>query len=335
MERKGELPQVFGVMNYMDQDVIKEVQMPKFEINKIADGLGYGEGKISTQLGEQPSAETFRVAEQLVVSPDIVVTVSQDKNGQRLEDDGCGDGRGVKRVLDGVRGFFKKSLHRSKVFGGGVVQGLAGRIANGEVVGDDLNDEFELTMDTLHKHGVAYGAHTDTHAHGENCGCGAIDKAPLIIGNALKYEDQIRGSIGALGIDEDLDSVFGQFKLAAPRLQQKPYSGKRLMDRIMHNGKIVKELDDDHYEKFIVLNMVEGYTVDQGLVRDATSGEIQIFATDVWRLQEIAEKMQPEDQAKQKQAFLGMLVYTLATAATLTDGTLPVYAVSQEQAHVA
>ena len=46
-----------------------------------------------------------------------------------------------------------------------------------------------------------FGAHTDENAKGENCGCGAIDRAPEAVLAALKYEEPIRGVIEALGSD--------------------------------------------------------------------------------------------------------------------------------------
>lgn len=99
-------------------------------------------------------------------------------------------------------------------------------------------------------------------------------------------------------------------------------------------GKVVKDLADDHLERRIVLNTIPGYTVNQELVRRATGGRVQVFATDLPRLQQIAEKLydNPEDQRK---AFLSQVIYTLGVAATLTKGDLPVYVIESESQLVA
>ena len=100
-----------------------------------------------------------------------------------------------------------------------------------------------------------------------------------------------------------------------------------MVGEIIDSGKIVKELTGKHLEMYIVLNDVEGYTVNQELVREVSGDQVQVFAVDVWRLKELAAELyeQPEEQAL---ALKSMLVYTLAVAATLTKGDLPVYLAS-------
>jgi hypothetical protein len=66
--------------------------------------------------------------------------------------------------------------------------------------------------------------------------------------------------------------------------------------------------------------------VDQRLIRDKTGNVAQVFGVDIPRLVKIADRRYENDDDK-KAAFASMLVYTLSTATTLTDGTLPVYGV--------
>jgi hypothetical protein len=72
-----------------------------------------------------------------------------------------------------------------------------------------------------------------------------------------------------------------------------------------------------------VLNTVRACTVNQKLIREITDDKAQIFAVDVWRMQDIAGKLY-DDRAAHQRAFLSELIYTLATAAVLTKGDLPV-----------
>lgn len=198
-------------------------------------------------------------------------------------------------------------------------------IGSGDAYGKTLNETFSSSITIMNEKGIDFGGHTDEHAQGENCGCGAIDKSPTVIANVVTFKDSIRKSISALGVDmSSLDTVFDNYEAYAQEIADKPFSGKQVSQETSKNGKVVKELADDHREAFVLLNTVEGYTVNQGLVRELTEEKVQVFAVDVWRLQDLAMKRYPEDTAKQDQAFLSELVYTLGVSATLTRGDLPV-----------
>lgn len=324
---------LFGAPIIMDRDMLKEVQPIQIEVVKVAEAIGYGEGPISYQARKEAVGEgIMQLVEKLIESPEIIVPIGIDKYGNSIEDDGCGDGRWVAKIFKGTKTITAESLHRAKVFGGGLTMGLSARIGNGEVASEDLNHEFENTIALFEEQGIGYGAHTDQHAHGEKGGCGAIDNAPLIIENVVKYEDEIRGTIAALGYDDEhLDDVFKNFSTSNQEFRGKKYAGSKVIDDIKHHAKFVKELGDDHLEAFILLSYVEGHTVNQQLIREKTDNKVQVFAVDVWRMSQIAEKMYPGDLLKQSKAFKSELIYTLATAATLTPGDLPVRVITQPE----
>ncbi len=310
----------------------KEAMEFEVEAAKLTDGLGYGDGTISYEdRKEIVGHEIVGKVEKVVTSNEVLVEVSVDKDGNRLCDDGCGDGRPVYRIFQ--NGIEKaKSLFRAKVFGGGPVMAAADIIGQGKANGSSLQDVFKRGLSTLKRNLVDFGGHTDTHAHGDNCGCGAIDKATAVVSAVSIYADKIQESIAALGVDIDgMDEVVGNFVSYASEIEGQEYSGKKVMDEIIESGKVIKELDDDHKEMFILLNTVEGYTVDQEKIREISEGKIQVFAVDVWRLKEIAEKLHPDESEEiQNKAFLSELVYTLGTAAVLTKGDLPVYMISKK-----
>ncbi len=296
-------------------------------------GLGFGEGTISLQARKEELGESgLQQIDQIINSSDILVAVSTDKDGAMLDDDGCGDGREVSRVFEGNEPK-AKSLNRTKVFGGGVTMTAATKIGLGEAKDQTLRDVYTNSIASLRDKMINFGAHTDTHSEHSPaaCGCGAIDKAPIILGNAVKFKDEIRATIGALGIDTTgLDEVEQEYAEYVGG-DMGEYSGQSVMDEIIENGKIVKELSDDHKEVVVVLNLVEGFTVDQEKIREATSSKAQAFAVDVWRVKAIADRLYSDDtdQVRHK-AFLSELVYTLATAGTLTAGDLPVYVVAKQ-----
>lgn len=310
----------------------QEMEQPDFEARRITDGLGFGEGDISGK----DDAEILDRGDEAIRSNRILVPVDRDDDGHIIEDDGCGDGRSVKLIFR-AREFFKRSLNRAKVFGGAVAMTAAGRIGTGRARGASVEKTFGDAMDMLDERSMDYGAHTDENASGENSGCGAIDNAPKIIRAAATYEQPIREVIGALGADISvLDEVYGNFHAYVDALaDDERYSGRRVMGKIISAGKFVKQLAGKHHEKYIVLNSVRGYTVDQELVRRRTGGRAQVFAVDIWRLEDIAAGLHPDDPEAEAQTYLSELIYTLATSAVLTKGDLPVYLIQEAASPVA
>jgi hypothetical protein len=290
-------------------------------VTKVTDGFGFGAGAISHAGISQ---EDSIAAEAVIVSNDILIPLSQC-NGQELQDDGCGDGRPVTKVFKGTREC-STSLNRAKVFGGGATMATA--ILIGNSVGDQsLTELFHAAMQQLTQHHLAFGDHTDDQAADVGSGCGAVDKAPAILAAVNTYASQIKTSITALGTPTDgIDEVIAAFNSYQTMHAHEPYAGRAVIDDMLAQNKVVKQLAGDHKEKYIILNMVPHMTINQAAVRAATHNTVQVFGVDVWRLQQISQAF-PEYGHK---AFLATLVYTLATSAVLTAGDLPVYLV---QAH--
>jgi hypothetical protein len=302
---------------------------PQFKVTRIIKGFEFGHGQIS---GLATNNEVLELVGTMIHdNPGILVPIDRDHDGRVLTDDGCGDGRAVLTVFS-LDHTYKRSLNRSKVFGGSATMATACLIGLGEAGKHSLNQVFTRSINTLNKRGMDFGAHTDEHMHGNNCGCGAIDKAPQILFASLKYEIPIRGVITMLSnYVSGLNDVYANFRTYVQHLASQPdYSGMEVMDQIINSSHIVKQLGGDHRECRIVLNTIRGYTVNQKLVRDATQNEAQIFAVDVWRMEDIAHKLYPDQLDLQHQAFISELIYTVATAAVLTKGDLPVDVITQK-----
>lgn len=317
-------------------------------------GLGYGEGKISTVERAQTD---MAFSDKLAFIGDKIVNDSETFKSVEANDDGCGDGRGVLRIFqryfaDGLSKVisFNRSLRRAKVFGGGAAVGASmwrtinRRPRNGETVQGDIG----FIVDEFSERRFAHGAHTDTHAQGEKCGCGAIDNYPLVTSNALKFRESITENLKAIygGAYADnhyaIETAFAAYEELA---QDEGYfsnaNGKKTMETLLDDGAVVKELDGEHREGAIILNEIEGTTVDQ--VHLATllaekfgkdTEPVQAFVVDTWRGRQIAEEITKiaknvnpdvdEDEVR-RVAFADFLIRTLAVAATLTKGDLPVY----------
>jgi len=298
---------------------------PRFKVTRIIKGFEFGHGQIS---GLATNNEVLELVDTLIhKSPDIIVPIDKDNEGRVLVDDGCGDGRAVLTTFS-LDHTYKRSLNRSKVFGGSATMATACLVGLGQAGKHALNDVFARAVKTLDKKGMSFGAHTDERMHGKNCGCGAIDKAPQILFASLKYEIPIRGVITILSdYVSGLNDVYANYRTYIQHLASQPeYSGMEVMDLILNNkrSRVVKQLGGEHHERRIVLNTIRGYTINQRLIRDATQNEAQIFAVDVWRMQDIANKLYEGESELQHQAFISELIYTVATAAVLTKGDLPV-----------
>jgi len=311
----------------------QEVPLITIEVRKISDGLGYGDGGISyndreTEVGN----ELLQAVEDAIRNPDeILVPISLDKKGSPIDDDGCGDGRGVKRIFEGAIERLK-SLVRSKVFGGGATMIASTRIGLGKANGKSVKEVFSDSIAKTKKKGIGFGAHTDDHAKESNSGCRAIDDAPEIIQNAVRFRKNIESSIEILGINTSgLNEVFDNFEKFAESVEDHPHAGVEVIDEIKEADKVVKELEGPHLEMYIVLNNVKGFTVNQEIIRKISDGKIQVFGIDIWRLWDLVQKAYPDESAEdQHKAFLSELVYSLATAATLTKGDLPVFVISKQ-----
>lgn len=339
---------VAGVRESNQGEEIMEQSKPTFVVERLADGMGFGDGPISGQPEDVTQEELQQVGEA-IQSPTILIPVDRDDNGQVIDDDGCGDGRGVKsvftRLKDGTEKIFKRSLNRAKVFGGGLTMVLSARIGLGELKGISLQDGFESSIEVAEENGLNFGAHTADHvAPGReeiDSGCGAIDGAPTVLKKVAEFklgiQEVITNNLGFTSIDDatTLETVFDNFADYDQEVKGQSFSGKKIADKIATLGHIVKELTGKHREVCIVLNMIQGYTVDQDYIRKISDGKAEVFAVDVWRLQEISQKLYPEDAQKQHQAFLSELVYTLGVAGVLTPGNLPVYVVKEAPSAVA
>lgn len=320
-------------------------------------GLGFGEGGIS-------------VTEQIrkgIITPEVPKHIHNlllnDPNAFKsveAPDDGCGDGRPWSKIIQLVADennekkirLYKSSLLRAKVFGGGlVVASSMWRTINGVPAdGETVLSDRAFMADELAKRNISHGAHSDDHAEGGNCGCGAIDKYPIISANAVKYRNEITGALRLLyghSFDENASAIETAFATYESLANKPSYflgaNGKNSMEQILESGAVVKELHGHHVEETIVINDVRGTTLDQRYftetVKNACSeGQkpqtIQAFSVDIWRGKEIARVVadiaHTQDPSADiddlyKLAYADFLIRTLAVSGTLTAGDLPIY----------
>ena len=338
-------------MTITQQEVDEEFkEIIAHNVTLAPEGLAFGDGTISVRarlLAEQLHEHDVTIGREIIhEDPDVFRPVDPDAH-----DDGCGDGRSVIAIYrydtDGNRQDYAKSRCRAKLFGGGLAasasmyRAVAGPAVHGETV---LGDR-EFMAGQLEVLGIEHGAHTDAHAEGENCGCGAIDKYQPITENIVVFEEQIVATLRALYGDafEDnasaIEQVLANYRALAKNGQYFANgSGKQTMSLLEKKGAIIKQLGGEHREGLVVLNDVEGTTLDQPMfdkkLRErGVEAELQVFIVDTWRgrmyaaaVAKVAQETGVSDNPQQAErlAYADFLIRTLAVAATLTGGDLPV-----------
>ncbi len=328
------------------------------EVKVIApNGFGFGEGKISTaeQLRNPERSgltnEALQKGLEIIKSGVPFVPVDAD-----AKDDGCGDGRPtsvIYKMVNSAKQLFKKSRRRAKVFGGGLIAASSMyRAVRGNVQpSDTVLDDRKQTAAILSKRKVEYGGHTDNHASGEKCGCGAIDLYPEITANALKYRSQITDLMTTVyrdiyGMKDEaleakqaaVDRVFSVYENQVENAPEffKNAAGSKTMEFMEKNGSVIKELADDHLEDFVVVNDIEGTTFDQRMFdaemqAQGVQGTAQAFVVDAWRGRMyaalIADEASKDGDISYESAYdtaeADFWIRTLAVSGTLTAGDLP------------
>lgn len=338
-----------------DADKERTLSVPTVEC--IApDGLGFGAGSISVK---EQTEQGVLALDTLGHIRDVLVDDPQAFKSVEVDDDGCGDGRPWHKIVrayideNGQKQyrFFGASKLRAKVFGGGLVTvaSMWRTIRGVPRQHETISQDRAFMAEKLAEHGVSHGAHSDDHAEGQQCGCGAIDKYPEITANAVTYRNQTTNVLKVVYGEEFADNqaaieqTFGVYEALAKHAGYLAgANGKDAMDQILESGAVVKELRGRHIEDTIVINDVEGTTLDQQYftetVKNRSTGDkpqtVQAFSVDVWRgrrLADVAAKIAQDEDPRadidtvRRLAFADFLVRTLAVAGTLTAGDLPVY----------
>ncbi len=344
-------------------DAVKNKE--KYEMRYViteADAMGYGNPDSPISYKKQLETGELRddvaqYAAELIRSGECMVDITET-------DDGCIDGRPAISLLYVTESgeFYEKPAYegegheRAKVAGGGYMTSLAMLHALGKRDTDPARDITSIGA-KLAGEGVVCGAHEDTHAHDSATGCGANDKYRTILQNAGVFAADIAKSTAGLlavaGVELNSDvqrSIEANWSSVAGDDEYfRNDSGAARFDAIKNNMAAVqgdadkpvavsKVLDGNHNEDFIVINYVEGKTFSQALFQKKLREQFpdlpdknlaQAFVVDVPRIIRLAQALthdSPEDFAQALQAGIS---YQLATAATLTDGSLRTLLVSE------
>lgn len=232
---------------------------------------------------------------------------------------------------------------------------------------DTLDTQVAYTTALLNEKGITCGMHTaDVHGSLTGTGCGANDQLPTILRNGGVYADQIGANIEALvGIagmpykpeifgrvlanwNETLETEgFSEESTGASRLIEMKKAVQLAQNQSNSEKPVAvsKHLAGDHKEDFIILNFVEGKTFSQDAFKKRLAaafaidplskeaeGIAQTFVVDVPRIVAMSSALSTDetgetDNTRFETLLYAGVAYQLATAATLTDGSLRTFVV--------
>lgn len=245
---------------------------------------------------------------------------------------------------------------RAKVAGGGYMTSQAIRLGAG-IRGTSADEDLATLGTDLASKKIYCGAHTGAHMKGTGTDCGANDKFVTILENGSKYKEELRGTteglfslIGLEFNNDTFDTVIGNWEDVTNDAEYfKDSTGNSRLKTVLATQEAVnktsvedkpeavtKHLKGDHNEAYIIVNFVEGTTLSQNALLEKLREEFpgvadeklpQAFVVDAWRVVELANAAVEDD--KQELALYAGVIYQLATAATLTDGTLNIFAYTE------
>lgn len=323
--------------------------------------LGYGDPDAKIRYsGEQ--GETDELAERLKEVGAEILRSGECLIDVTESDDGCIDGReaviilytdheGAERTKEIDSSYVRE---REKVAGGGYITGMAMKLAI-RPPRADINASLRATVIAFAEKDMYCGAHSGAHQASGATDCGANDKLEPIFENGLLHGENIAVTTQALvefaGVEYSPEAQFRAREGWAHALQMprffKGSTGETRLDTILDTVGVIhkvlgseepvavsKHLAGKHNEKFIFVNYAEGKTLSQANFRQKLQELFpavpkeklpQVFVVDVPRIVKLTNAL-TDDIDERQVALQSGVAYQLATAATLTDGSLRVFA---------
>ena len=188
---------------------------------------------------------------------------------------------------------------------------------------------FEDFLAGLKAAGIGIGGHTDDHAHGASSGCGANDKLQTILEliAATAGSQRIAALAAGLGVViDEKDSA----KLAERAAELAGGDGlgtatERLA--LLRCYGDVSSLCGAHNEQLIVINAVQGTTLDRFALSERFGERAAVFNVDSWAFEpsllEMTDALGFQDLDLQN-LLTALTAFNLGCALALCDGSMPV-----------
>lgn len=337
------------------------------EINPL--GFGNSKAKISytKKIEQDPYFESIaKVAVEIIRSGDCMRQITDKDDGCI---DGRKANKMLYLLGIEGEGFNEVDIinpaehKRAKVAGGGYMTSLVMKLALSGAQGN-IEDDIVEVAEHLTEQGVYCGTHTGPHINESGVDCGANDRVEEIVGSALLFKDDIKSTVDALlvavgadiididasdrveagfssAVNDDkyfLDSTgVSRFKAMMKKIAE-AQTKSGVKDRPL---AVSKHLYGNHQEAFVILNFVSGQTFSQTDLQARLLDEFpdflpddlpQAFVVDIPRIEELARAMVHGRNGSNNDfqtAFYAGLAFQFATAATLTDGILRNFIVTE------
>ncbi|HWT55948.1 MAG TPA: cadmium-containing carbonic anhydrase [Candidatus Microsaccharimonas sp.] len=170
------------------------------------------------------------------------------------------------------------------------------------------------------------GGHDDTHAQGDNCGCGADDKldsedpaVPSILEYITRRGEDIRTLLNGLNIQIS-DELHAKIMDNTQQLRDEHYAtnGAELRQATIDEGGRVVTLPGKHVEAVLNVQTQAGKTLDRQKLHEMFDGALDAFNLDVPALQ-YGSTLLAVSETEAHERFVGALYYNVATAAALAS----------------
>lgn len=321
--------------------------------------LGFGNPDATISYDKQLESGELRAG--VAVSAVELIKSGECMRSITDRDDGCIDGRCAREIWFAAEDGEKElpisdpSEHlRAKVAGGGYVTSVA-MIAGLASATESIDDDLKGAVAYLGGKEMYCGLHTGSHERGDAVDCGANDKVVEILAGGVMHKEgvavmteRLLGAGGARFDEEMMADVFAGWESAVEEYARDDTSTGKSRFEVMRAGireaqeargegetvAVSKRLAGDHKEDFIVVNYREGETFSQAVFAEALAEKFpdipdekraQAFVVDVWRIVQLAEAWGDGDERRYMQALHAGVAFQLATAANLTDGSLPMF----------
>jgi len=287
--------------------------MKEFEENKRVRFVTLGEHAIGGIEAKDDQQERLEEFTQRVGSGEFHEQVAAEKTIPLS----CIDGRSPEEII---------ALLSPNAAGGSQTLFVADDLTAKRFAGEDETtvSGYKNTLEFLEANGFERGGHTDNHAKGEACGCGANDKLAQIYGFMSEYGDVIRASAETIGVDVT-DGAHFRITQNAKRDRTTFSSGVEVAHCLKQNtnSENVPELAGEHKEVIAVINMRSGTTLNRAELAKEFGESYQAFNVDAWSFENGARALSvPEEEIEDY--VTAMVYYNLAAAMVLGGPNLRV-----------
>ena len=208
------------------------------------------------------------------------------------------------------------------------------------VAGSDstFTADLETVIEKLSAAGIGVGDHVDDHhaPTDEDTGCGAVDKMLLIVERIVQPSAASEVLVLASSLLDkpfmmNIQALLKQIVHFLPEAND--YFGRDFNNRFAFKRQSVQILQakapdaievltGTHQEKAFLVNALQNTTFNRDQFSLDYNDNIQVFNYDAWTVRPLGEMLFPNDMQKQRTFVLCHVLYSIATAMVLTDGSL-------------